>query len=676
MVNFKFQMNALQPCRIPIFPGHRPGNGCAHVLTLALLLTASWQASTVQAAPARYDHIVIVMEENRTVPQILGDLINAPYINALADGGVVLGKMFSITHPSQPNYIHLYSGADQGVLDDNLPPNFSTTPTGTYPFRTPNLGAELIAAGFSFAGFSEQIETAGTNDWADYDPHSATNPGVYYRRKHSPWVNWVAKVSPVPANQLTNTINRAFTQFPADFTQLPTVSFAIPNQMHDMHDGSRKQGDDWLRDNLGAYAQWARTNNSLLIVTWDEDDFNNVNQIPTIFFGAGLREGTVVDGTWTHHNLLRTLEDLYGTTHAGAAAQVRSIVGPFVGDPAVTTVSFRQGLAGYTGAQDTQLWAETPTNNYAGAELLTADLDTGSAAGNQEGEILVRFNSLFGDSPGQVPSNAVIHSAKLILFTPASPAGADYDSDDTFRAHRMLAEWNDDATWNSLVNGVSADNIEAASSASFSLVPEVDGAPAIFDVTSDIDLFRNGTPNRGWVIRPSTSGAGNGWTMASSELASFPAQRPTLEITYSLPLNPYAAWALAKGLNSTNQAPAADPDHDGASNLAEFSYNLNPLVADARPISSSGTNGLPRAEYLPTVSGGMLEIEFVRRKGPTAEGLSYVIQFSDDLSNSWGEGQLPVVTAINAEWERVRVRDSIGGPRPARFGKVVITLQP
>src|SRR6185436_15730381 len=136
-------------------------------------------------------------------------------------------------------------------------------------------------------------------------------------------------------------VNRAFTAFPtnfapATFAALPTVSFVIPNQLHDMHDGSRKEGDDWLRDNLDAYAKWARTNNSLLIVTWDEDDFNGVNQIPTVFYGAGLRDGTVTGGTWTHHNLLRTLEDMYGTTHAGSAAQARPIVGPFVEDLPVT----------------------------------------------------------------------------------------------------------------------------------------------------------------------------------------------------------------------------------------------------------------------------------------------------------------------------------------------------
>jgi phosphatidylinositol-3-phosphatase len=628
------------------------------------------------AAPPRYDHIVIVMEENRTPTQIIGDLVNAPYINSLATNGVIMGGMFAITHPSQPNYIHLFSGADQGILDDNLPPNFSTTPTATYPFRTANLGAELIAAGFTFVGYSEQIESAGTNDWADYDPHSATHPGIYYRRKHSPWVNWIAKVSPVPANQLTNTLNKAFTQFPTNYAELPTVCFVIPNQQNDMHDGSRKQGDDWLRNNLDAYAKWAKTNNSLLIITWDEDDFNNVNQIPTILYGANLRDGTVVGGTWTHHNTLRTLEDMYGTTHAGAAAQVRPIVGPFLTDPSVNSVTFRQGANGYSGAQDTQIWAETPTTDYSTNHTLTADLDTASGtAGNQEAQILVRFNGLFGNAAGQVPTNAIIHSAKLIMFTPLSPSGQDFDSDDTFRAHRMIADWSDTATWNSTVNGVSVDNVEAASSASFSLTGEVDGAPAIFDVTGDIELFRSGTPNRGWCIRPSSSGTGNGWVLGSSE-TNIVAYRPALEITYSLPLSPYAAWALSKGLTLANNAPDADPDRDGAPNVAEFAYNLNPLASDARPVAPGGTNGLPAARYLAGVSGGILEIEFVRRKGPTALGLSYLTQFSPGVIGSWVNGQSPTVTSLNSDWERVVIRDSVPGPNTQRFGKVVVTLNP
>ena len=40
--------------------------------------------------------------------------------------------------------------------------------------------------------------------------------GDVYKRQ--PWANWVAKVSPLPANQLPAAVNKAFTQFPTDFT--------------------------------------------------------------------------------------------------------------------------------------------------------------------------------------------------------------------------------------------------------------------------------------------------------------------------------------------------------------------------------------------------------------------------------------------------------------------------
>ena len=616
------------------------------------------------------------MEENRTPGQIIGDTVNAPYLTSLAARGVQLGSMFAIIHPSQPNYLELFSGANQGVVDDNLPPNFSTTPTASYPFRTANLAAELAAAGVSFAGFSEELESAGATDWADYDPHSATTPDIHYRRKHNPWANWVAKVLPLPANQLTSSVNRAFTQFPTNFAELPTVSFVVPNQLHDMHDGTRRQGDDWLRDNLAAYAVWAKTNNSLLIVTWDEDDYNADNQIPTVFFGAGLRDGTVAGGTWTTHNLLRTLEDMYGVaTHAGSAGQVRSIVGPFTADPPVRTLTLRQGLNGYASARDTQVLAETPDTAYGAQQDLTADLDTSTVAGNQQGQALVRFDNLFGPGPNQLPADAIIHCAKLLLHTPKNITGTDYDSNDLFRSHRMLVDWNENATWNSLVNGVSADNIEAATTPSFSAVPDVDGGPAIFDVTADVELFKAGTPNRGWVIRPSSTGTGDGWTFRSSDSTVDPALRPTLEVVYSTSLTPYAAWAAAHGLAGADSAPTADPEHDGANNLVEFAYNLNPLAADASPVPISGIAGVPAAYYLAGVSGGLLELHFLRRRGSGAAGLTYTAQFSADLA-TWSNGLAPVATGINAEWERVTVRDAVAGPNPARFARVLLTLQP
>jgi hypothetical protein len=332
-------------------------------------------------------------------------------------------------------------------------------------------------------------------------------------------------------------------------------------------------------------------------------------------------------------------------------------------------------LNGYSGARDTQIWQETPDTSYGTLGDLTADLDTGAATGLQVGQVLVRFDNLFGAGVNQVPTSATIHSAKLLLNTPANTTGIDNDSNDTFRLHRMIADWTDTATWNSLNGGVSQDNVESAGTASFSAVPDVDGGPTIFDVTSDIGLFKAGTANHGWVIRPSTGGTGDGWTCKSSDYAANPALRPTLEIVYSVPLSPYAAWALARGLTGANNAPAADPDNDFANNLAEFAYNLNPLLADAAPIPPSGTNGLPAARYLSNVSSGVLEVEFPRRKGPSAVGLTYTVQFSGDLT-TWSTGLAPTITSLNADWERVLVRDSVIGPNPSRFARVVLTYQP
>ena len=102
-------------------------------LALLALLALASLASPLQmaATPPRYDYVVIVVEENRTVGQNIGDLVNAPYLNSLASGGVRMGAMFAIEHPSQPNYLQLFSGSNQGVTDDNLPSNFSITPAST-----------------------------------------------------------------------------------------------------------------------------------------------------------------------------------------------------------------------------------------------------------------------------------------------------------------------------------------------------------------------------------------------------------------------------------------------------------------------------------------------------------------------------------------------------------------
>ena len=257
--------------------------------------------STPNLVPA-FDHIVVVIGENTSASSVFGSS-NAPYINALAAGGAKFTNSYALSHPSQPNYIQFYSGNNQGITNDN---------TITTKFTTANLGKELINAGKTYTTFSEGLPSVG------YDGSSS---GLY-ARKHNPAANWMGNGT----NQIPTTTNQPFTAFPTNFSNLPSVSFVVPNLCSDGHDvcspvnNSVLQYDKWVQTNLNAYKNWAVANNSLLIVTYDEDDFTTTNKIATVFYGAHVLQGVYAQ-TINHYNVLRTIEDAFRlTTHAGSAA--------------------------------------------------------------------------------------------------------------------------------------------------------------------------------------------------------------------------------------------------------------------------------------------------------------------------------------------------------------------
>lgn len=278
----------------------------------AALIASPPLASADNGVPTP-DHVVIVFEENHASTQIIGSAA-APYINSLASGGALMTASYAITHPSQPNYVAFFSGSTQGVTTDSMYPHTH--------FTAPNLGAKLLASarGLTFAGYSETMPSVG------FDGVSAgTSATGYYMRKHNPWVNWQDAGVPLPPNKLPASLNLPYAgYFPSDYSTLPTLCFVIPNQLHDMHDGTVAQGDAWLQANLGAYAAWCLTHNSLLIVTWDEDNSASGNHIATIFYGAQVVPGQY-GGTITHYTVLRTLEDMFGLPHDAATVSINPI---------------------------------------------------------------------------------------------------------------------------------------------------------------------------------------------------------------------------------------------------------------------------------------------------------------------------------------------------------------
>jgi acid phosphatase len=250
------------------------------------------------------EHVVVVIEENHDYSQIVGST-SAPYINSLAQQGALMTDSTAIEHPSQPNYLDLFSGSNQGVVDDNRPAGL--------PFTTPNLGAELQAANLSFVGYSESLPTAGF----DGDSYTSVAGQNQYQRKHNPWTDFIN--DPVGVNQMPSSVNQPFSSFPTDFARLPAVAIVVPNEQNDMHDGTVQQGDTWLKNNVDGYVQWAKNHNSLLVVTWDENDSSPGNHITTIFAGPMVQPGQYGEPV-NHFNVLRTLEDMYRLPDAGASA--------------------------------------------------------------------------------------------------------------------------------------------------------------------------------------------------------------------------------------------------------------------------------------------------------------------------------------------------------------------
>ncbi len=201
----------------------------------------------------------------------------------------------------------------------------------------------MINKGLSFKGYAESLPAIGfTGDTAS---------ASLYARKHVPWISFANVPNGTTVATSSNIRFADFPSDPAQYNTLPTVAFVIPNLKNDMHDGpiieSIPAGDRWLQKNLDPYYQWAKDHNSLLILTFDENDDKRgyrgltnplvdpqtcagegrdheycvdlQNRIVTIFAGAHIKPGDYPEGKGiTHVNILRTLEAMYGLSKAGA----------------------------------------------------------------------------------------------------------------------------------------------------------------------------------------------------------------------------------------------------------------------------------------------------------------------------------------------------------------------
>lgn len=184
-------------------------------------------------------------------------------------------------------------------------------------------------------------------------------------------------------------------------------------------------------------------------------------------------------------------------------------------------LTFQQGANSYRGAVDSEIWALAPST------ILESNPQASSDADNDGGEsqVLIRFDKIIGRDSNQVPPDSNVISAKLYVSA--------FDQGTTVNLHRMLVPFSRTVTWNSMVDGVSADGFEASrhkDSFTFGKIA-ANSSTVVFDVTDTVQYWVYGHANHGWVF---LNTGGNGWDFYASEFDDVK-QRPKLEIVFEVP---------------------------------------------------------------------------------------------------------------------------------------------
>ena len=300
------------------------------------------------AAPP-IQHVVVVMLENRSYSQVMGNA-SAPYQTSLASQCGVGTAMFGATHTSAANYLAMSAGEYPAAS----PPGCGSI--GACGDSSSNLYSQLDAANLSWNAFMESMPSA-----------CASSSGGAYKIGHNPVLFYSGisaaecRAEDLPVSDLT-VQSGAFWNDLQNQT-LPAFSLISPNLNNDGEGsgGSAAQllaADTWLQAFIGLVQQSAsyQAGNTVVLVAYDEgrgsdtstgEDCTNVSMDLPVANGVSAHQESchvplfviypytppgTTDGTFFDlYSITRTVEDIFGLpylAHAGDG-QTSSLLGHF-----------------------------------------------------------------------------------------------------------------------------------------------------------------------------------------------------------------------------------------------------------------------------------------------------------------------------------------------------------
>lgn len=239
--------------------------------------------------------IILIVFENKSDK----DILNAPdarYLQSLVARGALGTDYQAIAHPSQPNYLALFSGSPQGITDDRA-----------HDLTAPSLADQIEAAGKTWRVFAENYPADGCFT-GDTHEGGVDGPGQYVR-KHNAAISFTA-ISTSPTRCANIQPLSRFAPDSADFI------WVVPNMCHVMHECSIADGDTWLKGFLPSVLDspaFSPGGHGVVYITFDEGaDKSRNNEIVTLVLGPSVRAGMRSDVAHSHFSLLHTIETELG----------------------------------------------------------------------------------------------------------------------------------------------------------------------------------------------------------------------------------------------------------------------------------------------------------------------------------------------------------------------------
>ena len=270
--------------------------------------------STPQPLVPNFEHIVIIMFENKEFGTVIGNPL-MPNYNRLASEYTLLTQYYAVRHPSLPNYIALIGGDTFGI-DRNCSDCFIDAPS------LPDL---IEASGRTWKTYQEDMpEPCYLGDTDVYVQKH--NPFIYFNPIRLDTARCARAILPLTALQ---------TDLETD--SLPNFIFITPNLCNDAHDCPLDVADAWLTELLGRLvpALDATGASYLLVMMFEEGQGNHSccglpleagGRVPVVFYSPLVKNGFQDSTPYTHYSLLKTISTAWGLPLLGHAAEASHVL--------------------------------------------------------------------------------------------------------------------------------------------------------------------------------------------------------------------------------------------------------------------------------------------------------------------------------------------------------------